>query len=186
MTRPLLICALLSWSLAAAAGSTTLRVHVLACGQVNVLELGVFSDGGEYDGQQGKLGVTCYLIRHPQGDLLWDAGLPDALAEQPDGHTSGAFNVKVPRTLASQLEALDIAPADIEYLALSHSHFDHAGNANVFAKSTWVSDPAEREWMFSPEKWNPARAERITLRSRTPKPWTSPPISTCSATAASP
>ena len=152
MIRYLVTTIALALNFAATAAPTTTQVHVLQCGEVNVLEMGVFSDRGEYDGQQGQLGVTCYLIRHPKGDLLWDTGLPDALAAQADGMTNGAFNVKVPRTLGSQLEELNLTPDDIEYLALSHSHFDHSGNANAFAKSTWISDPAEREWMFSPER----------------------------------
>jgi N-acyl homoserine lactone hydrolase len=146
------------------------RLYPLECGEVRVLELDIFSDGGEYKGQQRDLAVSCYLIRHPQGDLLWDTGLPDSISQQSDGVTEGAFTISVPRTLASQLAELGVAPNDIEYLALSHSHFDHTGNANDYASSTWVSDPAERTWMYSEDaKTRGAEAETYSklAQSRT-------------------
>jgi len=59
--------------------------------------------------------------------------------------------MSVPVTLASQLEALDLAPEDIEFLSLSHSHFDHLGNANLFAASTFLVDQDERAHMFRDE-----------------------------------
>ncbi len=125
------------------------RLYPLQCGMVRALDLDVFSDGGEYKGQQRELAVSCFLIRHPNGDLLWDTGLPDSLAKEPDGVTNGPFHVSVNKTLASQLNELGVVAAELDYLAISHSHFDHAGNANDYASSTWVSDPAERQWMFS-------------------------------------
>ena len=46
--------------------------------------------------------------------------------------------VTTTRTLKSQLAAAGYAPADITYLALSHYHYDHTANANLFAASTWL------------------------------------------------
>jgi len=40
------------------------------------------------------------------------------------------------------------APADIMYLALSHFHWDHVGNANVFAGATWLARKLDRDVMF--------------------------------------
>ena len=37
---------------------------------------------------RGKSGLTLLPIHHPQGWLLWDTGLPDALAATPEGTTS--------------------------------------------------------------------------------------------------
>ncbi len=128
-----------------------LRMHTLECGQFIVHDASPFSDGGEYDGQRVEMTVTCYLIRHAKGDLIWDTGLPDSLAELPQHKRRGPFEMWVPRTLESQLETLGLTVADIDYLAISHSHFDHSGNANLFAHATWLSDPKERAWMFSPE-----------------------------------
>lgn len=137
----------------------SVRLYVMECGAIDVLDLGVFDRGGAYAGQQKSFVDTCYLIRHAKGDLVWDAGLPDALAETPGGVVDGPFRVSVPKTLASQLAELDLAPADIEYFSASHSHFDHVGNANLFAGSTFIVQKAERAHMFRPE----ARADTATF-----------------------
>src|SRR5437016_3671747 len=63
----------------------TVRLYAIECGHMDVLDMGVFADTGEYDGKSGPLAVTCYLIRHPMGTLLWDTGLSDKLAENKDG-----------------------------------------------------------------------------------------------------
>ncbi|PHR53155.1 MAG: MBL fold hydrolase [Robiginitomaculum sp.] len=132
-----------------AATAPTLKLYTLSCGEIDISDLTSFSSGGEFDGEARVFASSCYLIRHPKGDLMWDTGLPDALAETPDGVVNGVFHVTVPRTLQSQLEELDVTPDDIEFFAMSHSHFDHTGNANMFAgHPTWIVDAIEHEWMF--------------------------------------
>ena len=39
----------------------------------------------------------------------------------------------------------------ITYLAISHSHWDHVGNANDYAGSTWLARKAEYDVMFGPD-----------------------------------
>ena len=59
-----------------------------------------------------------------------------------------AIPMSVPTTMASQLEKLDLDPSDIEYFSVSHSHFDHLGNANLLADATFLVDKDERARMF--------------------------------------
>ncbi len=132
-----------------AAAAPALKLYAMSCGEIDISDLANFSDGGEFDGKARVFDSSCYLIRHAKGDLMWDTGLPDALAALPDGQTNGVFHVTVPRTLQSQLEELNVTPDDIEFFAMSHSHFDHTGNANMFARHpTWIIDAVEHEWMF--------------------------------------
>lgn len=127
----------------------SLKLYTMSCGQIDISDLSGFSTGGEFDGKARVFASSCYLIRHANGDLMWDAGLPDALAEQSDGVVNGVFHLSVPRTLASQLEEINIAPDDIEFFAMSHSHFDHTGNANLFRNvPNWIVDAGEHGWMF--------------------------------------
>lgn len=104
-----------------------------------------------------QLSVAAYLIVHPGGVLLWDTGaITDAdwtpggkPQEQhltlPDGQER---RVTVVTPLLAQLAAAGFSPAQITYLALSHYHWDHTGNANAFAGATWLARPAERDMMF--------------------------------------
>ena len=127
------------------------KLYALDCGRIEMLDLDLFDRGGAYEGRQNSAVDTCFLIRHPNGDLMWDAGLPDGLNALPDGLTQGAFTVSVPTTLASQLDALGVPPAEIDYFSISHSHFDHVGNANLFAGATFLVTEAERAHMFRDE-----------------------------------
>ncbi len=137
---------------AAAAGKAAdLKVHAFDCGRIGMLDLALFSSNGEYEGRENKAADMCFLIRHPEGDLMWDAGLPDSFHEQEEGVTNGPFHLSVPTTLASQLEGAGVAPGDIEFFSISHSHFDHVGNAAMFAGSTFLIDKDERAHMFRDE-----------------------------------
>ena len=40
--------------------------------------------------------------------------------------------------MADQLNEIGVPPEDIEYLAVSHSHFDHAGNAALFTNAKLI------------------------------------------------
>lgn len=90
----------------------------------------------------------CFLIVHPRGTLLWETGLNDVLFNRPEG--GGAKHDKIDKSLKSQLAAIGYQPTDITYLAISHLHGDHSGNANDYAGSTWIAQRAERDYMFGP------------------------------------
>jgi glyoxylase-like metal-dependent hydrolase (beta-lactamase superfamily II) len=104
-------------------------------------------------GQSRELVDPCFLIRHPRGDLIWDAGFPDEIAEMPDGMQIPQLGatIRVPVTLASQLQQVNVAPGEVEFISFSHSHTDHVGNAAMFASAVWIVDPDERTHMFRPE-----------------------------------
>ena len=102
---------------------TELRLYVLDCGHATFKDMGGFSDTGEYDGMPGEIAAPCFLIRHPKGDLLWDAGLGDHFATPKEGSDAApGVHVTVPATLVAQLESLELSPKDIHYIAFSHLH----------------------------------------------------------------
>lgn len=130
----------------------TVRLYALDCGRLDFKSLGMFSDTGDYDGRPGRIVTPCYLIRHPQGWMLWDAGLGDRLAQSPQGVDilGGLVHEQVPVTLVAQLNVIGLKPADIRVVAFSHLHEDHVGNANLFAKSaTWIINDRELAWAKS-------------------------------------
>jgi N-acyl homoserine lactone hydrolase len=123
-----------------------LRLYVLDCGHATFKDMGGFSDTGEYDGKPGEIAAPCFLIRHPKGDLLWDAGLGDHYNFPKEGSDAApGVHVTVPVTLTAQLQSLKLTPKDINYIAFSHLHWDHTGNANEFHDSTWIMNKAELE-----------------------------------------
>ncbi len=134
----------------AAQDIATVRLYALDCGHFEFKDMAVLSDTGEYDGKPGKFANPCFLIRHPKGVLLWDAGLGDKIADSPGGiELGGGSHVAVPQTLGNQLKALSLTPADVSHVAFSHFHFDHTGNANAFGSSTWILNNAELNWALA-------------------------------------
>jgi N-acyl homoserine lactone hydrolase len=111
------------------------------------------------DVRNTNMSVPCYLIVHPRGTLLFDTGLGDhylgrpfdeaPLGGQPDPPSTSYF-VLVTKTLRSQLSMVGYSPGQIDYLALSHPHADHAGNANAFASATWLVHQGDYDMMFGP------------------------------------
>jgi N-acyl homoserine lactone hydrolase len=130
---------------------TSPRLYVFDCGTL------VYNKPEDYNLKREEvkdtnMGVTCYLVVHPKGMLLYDTGLNDRLVGRPlyenvlDGYGQIKFN-----TLSGQLADIGVTPANIEYLVLSHYHWDHIGNAGDFAGSTWLVYKADRDRMFSKE-----------------------------------
>lgn len=128
-----------------------LRVYVLDCGHIDVLDESIFSPG-VHQGRHKTLVGSCYLVAHPKGVLLWDTGLSDAIATKPEGEKVGnAFVLKVKKTLAAQLKEIGYAPEQVKYLGISHMHFDHVGNASYFPKATVLMQKEERDAAFGPD-----------------------------------
>lgn len=131
---------------APAATAPAVKLYAMDCGQLTMTNADGFADDGAYKGVAKELVVPCYLIRHPKGDLVWDTGVPQSIADMPGG--KGPNGITVARKLTDQLKDLGLEPKDIEYLSISHSHFDHIGNAGLFAASTWIVDPDEKAYAF--------------------------------------
>ncbi len=122
------------------------RLYALDCGRIQFKDMGFFSDTGEYDGKPGTLVDPCWVIRHPKGTLLWDTGLGDKMAENKNGVDIETIHLQVNVTLLDQLKKIGLTPTDITYLSMSHTHFDHTGNANEFPDATWILNKAEIAW----------------------------------------
>lgn len=142
------------------------RLYVLDCGWIsleNPEPLALFSLSAD-EVSAMEAAVPCYLVEHEQGTLMWDLGLPESLG--PEGESDGGLTLRVATPLTSQLDELGYAPGDIDYIAMSHMHFDHAGNANLFSQATWLAREAEREHAFSDAVegvfgWNPSVYESL-------------------------
>ncbi len=153
---PLLLAAMTACSPSGAPVSP--RLYVLDGG---VLE----SDPTRYrltvdDVEETRLSIASFLIVHPDGILLWDAG---AIADRERISTEAGIEQRVVRadgnprfvtlgpSLASQIAAAGFSADDVTHLALSHYHWDHTADANTFAHANWIVAAEERERMFAAE-----------------------------------
>jgi len=126
---------------------TALRLYVFENGFIRGLDTKLFNLPRE-EVKEPDFVNSSYLIVHPRGTLQFDSGgIPDSQFKA-DGApvTEGVMSATKP--LLPQLAAAGYKPGDITYFALSHYHSDHTGNANAFAGSTWITQKAERDFMF--------------------------------------
>jgi glyoxylase-like metal-dependent hydrolase (beta-lactamase superfamily II) len=148
---------------------------VFDCGEILVPNLGKLMSPGIDIGVSKLLFVPCYLVEHPKGRLVWDAGLPDSLTELGDeGQWAGDrdFHSVVKRTLRAQLDEMNIDPSNIEFVAFSHLHFDHTGNGMMFSNARWLVQEAEfeagftvdaREHFFDPDTYGGLKNRAVKL-----------------------
>jgi glyoxylase-like metal-dependent hydrolase (beta-lactamase superfamily II) len=135
----------------AAEAAPAVKLYVLDCGRIVFKDMGLFSDTGELDHVPGTMVDPCFLIQHPNGSMVWDTGLGDAIAEHKDGVDNNGIRLFVDTPMQTQLRALGVKPQDIKFLAFSHFHFDHTGNAGLFTSATWILNKAELTAMTGPE-----------------------------------
>jgi N-acyl homoserine lactone hydrolase len=124
------------------------RIYVFENGTINGLDPALFNFRPEELKQVDFVNIA-YLIVHPRGTLMFDAGAV------PDSHFKGDGSpvvegvVTATKPVLPQLASVGYSPSDITYFALSHFHSDHTGNANEFANATWIVQKAERDYMFA-------------------------------------
>jgi len=114
-----------------AAARPVVDLSRLDCGSLTFSDLSVFSTAGNYKGVTKTLTDSCYLIRHGDDLMLWDTGLPGAIAGKGP-QVDGGFTLELARSLVDQLAAIGIAPADIDLVGISHFHDDHTGELAAF------------------------------------------------------
>ncbi len=133
------------------------RLYVFDCGSIHLADLARLSVTPEETGTS-ELSVACFLLVHPKGTLMWDVGaVPDSdwtptgrplvhRIVMPDGQQR---DITLRKPLAAQMRAIGYPPSKVTYLALSHFHYDHTGNANEFAHATWLARKEEHDLMFA-------------------------------------
>jgi glyoxylase-like metal-dependent hydrolase (beta-lactamase superfamily II) len=107
----------------------------LDCGSIKVSDFDVFSDSYLYVGKPKQLTASCYLIRHGDQYLLWDTGVDGVLKGKP-AQTDWVFTISLKERVVDQLARLNLKPADVKYVGISHYHADHTGQAADFPGAT--------------------------------------------------
>src|SRR5262249_42587358 len=124
-------------------------LYVFDCGTLDIPDTSAYQLKEE-DLATSKMSVACYLVAHPKGTLMWDVGAVPDSSFKPDGSHAPLRYATSTKRLTTQLAEVGYALSDITYLSISHFHWDHVGNANLFAPTvTWLVRKLERDIMFT-------------------------------------
>lgn len=127
-------------------------IEPLDCGTLTA-GLEMFEVGG--DETPITVPVPAWLIRHPDGIVLFDCGMHADLTEP--GPLLDAvqlfFSVGVDpsRLVSAQLEERDVDPGDVDVVVLSHLHFDHVGGLGQMPNARVVVQADEWSAGFDPD-----------------------------------
>ncbi|WP_194851686.1 N-acyl homoserine lactonase family protein [Nonlabens antarcticus] len=128
------------------------ELHVFDGGSILAKQKQMFSEGDLYAGESQQLASPFYVIKHPEGILLWDTGLPEGLVGQGDVTPEGdAFTLSRKEKIVDQLASIGLKPEDVDMIAFSHVHFDHTGAANNFPNAKWMVQQTEVDFINSDE-----------------------------------
>lgn len=149
-----LACIPLLWvaplSAAEKSAPAKLQLWRLDCGQLWVANLDDMSDTHAHVGQSLRVTSSCYLLRHGNEYLLWDAGLPHSDLGKP--LTQGKEDSEtLAVTIVQQLAQIGVRPAQIGKIGISHYHFDHIGQAEDFPQATLLIGRNDFELLSQPD-----------------------------------
>ena len=100
----LLVSLLLALTPGTASADDNVRLYVFDCGLIGAADISMFNLSND-ETPVRELFVPCYLIEHPEGRLIWDAGLPLAMAGAGRIEQEGGVYMDYERSLIDQLAA---------------------------------------------------------------------------------
>ena len=134
-----------------------MKMHVLSGGRLRMKKSIYFPDADR--SEMLDLPVSCMLMRHAQGNVLFDTGCHPAIAENAEARWGSLAKFMVPAMppgdhVLSGLKAVGLGPDDIDVVVCSHLHTDHCGCNEFFKKATIFVHARELEAAKKPEAAN--------------------------------
>jgi len=116
-----------------------MKMHFLSGGRVRMRKATFFP--GADRSEMIELPVMCTLLRHRQGNVLFDTGCHPDVPDDPASRWHGMEKFMVPimakgDNVLTGLEAIGVAADDIDVVICSHLHPDHCGCNAFFKKAT--------------------------------------------------
>jgi len=123
-----------------------MRMHVLSGGRLRMRK-SIFLPDAPRD-QTIDLPVSCFLLRHAQGNVLFDTGCHPSVVEDAAARWGGLAKLMTPIFDANEnviegLRCLGVEPDDVDVVVCSHLHPDHCGCNEFFGKATVVCHAKE-------------------------------------------
>ena len=118
-----------------------MKMHVLSGGRLRVRK--AMYDASAARDETLDVPVSCILLRHRQGNVLFDTGCNPAAAENPEAHWGGLAKVMKPvappsDNVTTALGGVGLTCDDIDVVVCSHLHADHCGCNTFFKRATFA------------------------------------------------
>ena len=120
------------------------KLSVLDCGWLGFTDITLFGLSNEESAVR-EMFVPCYLIEHQGKRMVWDFGLPPNIVGAGVVEYVPGATMRYDVSIIDQLKRMELEPSDIDFIAPSHLHFDHAGALSLFKGSTLLIQKAERD-----------------------------------------
>jgi glyoxylase-like metal-dependent hydrolase (beta-lactamase superfamily II) len=116
-----------------------MKMHVLSGGRLKMRK-GVYVPEAPRE-EWLELPVSCVLLRHAQGNVLFDTGCSPAAALDGEARWGRLARAMVPifapeDTVVAQLPKAGLSADDIDLVICSHLHADHCGCNAAFGRAT--------------------------------------------------
>jgi glyoxylase-like metal-dependent hydrolase (beta-lactamase superfamily II) len=145
-----------------------MKMHALSGGRLQLKKSIYFPDADR--AETIDVPVSCFLIRHKQGNVLFDSGCHPSVIDDAQARWGGIARVMTPtfthdQSLIVQLQSVGFGPEDIDVVINSHFHPDHCGCNAFFAKATIICHALELQ---------AAKAANAAVMGYVPADWDHP------------
>lgn len=151
-----------------------IKIHIFHTGSVIVDRAIPYKDKnplavtGLLRGEDKKmtLPVSCYLIEHPKGNILIDAGWDSKYVTEKPHRFFGLLNsictpiIREGESIDCKLQKLGLKPVDIDYVFFSHMDFDHISGLRlvkdaqrIMASKEEIADSKKLNFRYEKSDW---------------------------------
>jgi N-acyl homoserine lactone hydrolase len=123
-----------------------MKMHLLSGGRLRMRRSTYYPGAAREETME--MPVSCALLKHPQGLVLFDTGCHPSVITDAEGRWGSLSRFMTPifaepDTLISQLPLAGVVPEDIDVVVCSHLHPDHCGCNVFFPNATVMAQAAE-------------------------------------------
>jgi N-acyl homoserine lactone hydrolase len=130
-----------------------MKMHLLSGGRVRMRKT-IFQPDAER-GETIEMPVSCALLRHSAGNVLFDTGCHPAVPDAPEARWGGLAKLMAPimrpgDNVITALGEIGLTCDDIDVVVCSHLHPDHCGCNSFFKRASFVIHAKEAEAARAP------------------------------------
>lgn len=132
----------------------SMTMHLLSGGRVRMRKA-VYDPAASRE-EAVEMPVVSALLRHAQGNVLFDTGCHPSVSENPEARWGGLARLMTPimpqgEHVVSGLKAMGVETDDIDVVICSHLHPDHCGCNAFFKRATFIVHEKEIAAARAPE-----------------------------------